>query len=89
MGSGKFWIGMFAGVLTGALAYHCACSERAKRMRAKLCERMRHMRGRTGDYLDEMRDKAIDTGVKVADKVAEKAEEARDKAHNFANNLKG
>ncbi len=88
MGSGKFWIGMLAGMITGALAYHCACSERAKRMRAELREKIRSMGGKTSNYLDEMRDKAIDTGVKMADKVAEKAEEAKDKAHDFARNLK-
>ncbi|MBR3884602.1 MAG: YtxH domain-containing protein [Bacteroidaceae bacterium] len=89
MGSGKFWIGMVAGMVAGVLVYHCACSKRAKRIRAELCERIRNMGGKTGDYLDEMRDKAIDTGVKVADKVAEKAEEARDRAHNIAQSLKG
>ncbi len=88
MGCGKFWIGMATGLVVGAVAYHCARTEKAKQMKAELCNKFRNMRGKAGDYIDDVKEKAMDTGVRVADKIAEKADAAKDKMHDFARDTK-
>ncbi len=87
MGCSKFWIGMVAGAVVGAVAYRCACTEKAKQWKEAMCNKLRNAGGKAGGLLDGMKEKAVDTGVKVADKVAEKAEEARERAHNFARDM--
>ena len=77
MENGRFWIGMAAGFVVGAVIYHCARSERTKQIKEELMERLKCMYGHSGECMGHM-----------ADKFAERAEEARDKAHNIARELK-
>lgn len=88
MGCGKFLLGMAAGAAVGMIAYRCACTEKGKQWKEKMACKFRHAGDKAGNYFSEMKDKAVDTGVRVADKVAETAEEAKDKAHNFAREMK-
>ena len=88
MESGRFWIGMAAGVVVGAVIYHCARSERAKQMKEELMEKLKCMYDHSGECMGRMAEKVVDAGVKAADKFAERAEEARDKAHALARELK-
>lgn len=88
MENGRFWIGMAAGFVVGAVIYHCARSERTKQIKEELMERLKCMYGHSGECMGHMAEKVVDAGVKAADKFAERAEEARDKAHNIARELK-
>lgn len=69
----KFWVGMVVGSVVGAVAYRCSRTEKAKRLKAELC-----------NMLHEMGGKAAEKGAKVADVIADKAEQAKEKAHSFA-----
>ena len=91
----KFWMGLGLGSIIGAVVYHFSCSSRGKQLK----EKVRHAFHKAGDnaeeLVDEAKDKALQTGTKVADKVAdgtfnlaEKADEVKNKVHAFADNAK-
>lgn len=91
----KFWMGLGLGSIIGVVVYHFSCSSRGKQLK----EKVRHAFHKAGDnaeeLVDEAKDKALQTGTKVADKVAdgtfnlaEKADEVKNKVHAFADNAK-
>lgn len=67
----KFWMGLGLGSIIGAVVYHFSCSSRGKQLK----EKVRHAFHKAGDnaeeLVDEAKDKALQTGTKVADKVAD------------------
>ncbi len=80
LGSSKFWVGMIVGTVAGAMVYHCATSKRAK----KLCAAIRaNMQAEHECMLDDVREKAAETAVRVADTIADKAMEAKEKVHAY------
>ncbi|MBR2302061.1 MAG: YtxH domain-containing protein [Bacteroidaceae bacterium] len=88
MGNSRFWIGMMAGVVVGAVVYHCARSEKAKEIKAGIAEKLKQMYEQSGECVSCMADKAVDAGVRAADKLAERAEDAKEKVHNLARDLR-
>ncbi|BFK03251.1 YtxH domain-containing protein [Parabacteroides goldsteinii] len=88
-------MGLGLGSIIGAVVYHFSCSSRGKQLK----EKVRHVFHKASDnaeeLVDEAKDKALQTGTKVADKVAdgtfnlaEKADEVKNKVHAFADNAK-
>lgn len=84
----NFWIGVGFGALVGAVVCRLACTQAAKDLRSDMCLRMRQMMGNAGDAFDNAKERAIDTGVRMADIIADKAADAKDKAHAIARDLK-
>lgn len=80
LGSSKFWVGMIVGTVAGAVMYRCATSKRAK----EICAAVRaNMKDEQCCMLNDAREKAADTAVKIADAIADKAMEAKEKVHAY------
>lgn len=50
---------MAAGVVVGAVIYHCARSERAKQMKEELMEKLKCMYDHSGECMGRMAEKAL------------------------------
>ncbi len=79
----KFWIGMGLGVLVGSAMVCLSRTEKAKEWKKKACCAVDDMLNRAGDAMAKAKDKALETGDKVADRVANMAHNAADKADDM------
>lgn len=84
----NFWIGVGIGTVFGAIVCRLACTQAAKDLKAEMCRRAHQMTGMAGEALENAKERAIDTGVRMADIIADKAADAKEKAHAIARDLK-
>lgn len=94
-GKSNFVIGLGVGSIIGALVYRFCMSPKGKMMKEKVNGMFHKVTGDAVDMIDTAKDKALDSGTKVADKVAdgafevaEKTDDVRNKMHTYASNAK-
>lgn len=91
----KFWVGLGLGSVIGACIYRFVCSQKGKQVKEKVYHVFHKVHGEAEEMMDVAKDKALDTGTKVADKVAdgafnvaEKADDMKNKVHAYADNTR-
>ena len=85
MGSNKsnFWLGLGIGSAIGAILYHCSRTTKAEQFKSKVNNSLHKLTSHAGDMVDTAKEKALDSGTKVADKVADVTFDVAKKANNF------
>lgn len=75
----KLWVGLGVGAAIGALAYHLARTDKARKLRNDVCCALHEIEVDAEGMLEEAKVKAAQAGSRVAGKVADKAIELKDK----------
>lgn len=83
----NLWIGLGIGSVIGALAYRFSRTSKAKKLKEKACDAFHKITGKAEGMLEEVKEKAVDTGKAVADKVADKAFDFAEKTDDFKNKM--
>ncbi len=75
-----FWLGLAIGTTMGCIAARLCRTQKAKELKAKVCDALRNAGQQAGDMLNNAKDKVNEAGFKAADKVS-------DKAYEYANKM--
>lgn len=68
-GNSKFWMGLGLGSVIGAVVTYFTYTSRGEKLKEKVRHAFRKVGDNAEELVDEAKEKALDTGTKVADKV--------------------
>lgn len=89
-----FWTGIGLGALLGVVVYRMVNTPQGRQMKDDIEEAMRKSGENAGNIVEKAKEKAWETGAKIADKVAkgthmaaEKADSVKEKVHSMASEM--
>lgn len=71
MGNSNLWIGLGIGSIAGALAYRYSRTQKAKKLKRKLCHALHSAGEQAGELYETAKEKLRNAGNEAAEKIAE------------------